>query len=112
MAENSLSYNTSKILTFEVLVTKLSIDTYHEKEMVDPPQQIKPSYKCDTKIPIESSPEYHTSWEICTYEGGTDQQYYMILSIECESVEKPRRNVAKKGARVFSTPRKPNQMSA
>ena len=107
MVDNRLTENTSKIVALDELLSKLNVDTDHEKEVHGPPQRIKLPFKCDTKIPIEADPAYFESWELSDDKGETDQQFSMVLNIECESVEKPRRVVAKKAVKVFKTPRAP-----
>ena len=107
MVDNKLTENTSKIVALDELLSKLNVDTDHETEVHGPPQRIKLPFKCDTKIPIEADPAYFESWELSDEKGETDQQFSMVLNIECESVEKPRRVVAKKAVKVFKTPKTP-----
>ena len=105
MVDNRLTENTSKIVALDALLSKLNVDTDHEKELYGPPQRIKLPFKCDTKIPIEADPAYFESWELEDENGEMDKQFSMVLNVECESVEKPRRVVAKKAPRVFKSPK-------
>lgn len=102
----NLTSNTSKIVALDALLAKLNVDNNHEDDFRGPPQHIKLPFKCDTKIPIEADPGYFQNWEIEDGDGGSDLQYSMVLGVECESVEKPRREVAKKMHKVFRTPKK------
>ena len=105
MVDKSLNENTSKIVALDELLSKLRVEADHEQDVYGPPQRIKLPYKCDTKIPIEADPAYFESWQIEDDEGATDQQFSMVLNVECESVEKPRRVVAKKKGKVFKSPK-------
>ena len=102
----NLTANTSKMVALDALLAKMHVDNDHENSFRGPPQRIKLPFKCDTKIPIEADPGYFESWEIEDDEGNSDLQYSMVLGVECESVEKPRRVIAKKGAKVFRTPKR------
>ena len=108
MNDNSLTENSSKVVAFEKCVTKLGVDTDHETDLYGPPQRIKLPFKCDVKIPIEPEPQYFESWGLDTgvLGEGPDQQYYMVLSIELEAFEKPRKVVTQKRMRIFKTPQK------
>ena len=90
-------------------MTKLGVDTDHEEDLFGPPQRIKIPFKCDTKVPIEAEPQYFEAWGIEEedQESGmlsTEQQYYMVLSVEVESIVKPRRVNTFKKMKVFKTP--------
>lgn len=103
MIDNKLNANSSKVVAFEKCVTKLGVDTDHAEDIFGPPQRIKLPFKCDTKIPIEPEPQFFESWGLDT--GIADvQQYYMVLMVELEAAEKPRRIVQQKQMKVFGTP--------
>lgn len=108
MIDTKLTSNSSKVVAFEKCITKLGVDTDHEEDIFGPPQKIKLPFKCDTKIPIEPEPQFFESWGINTGNPGdvTAQQYYMVLMIELEAAEKPRRVVRQKQMKVFGTPKK------
>ena len=103
LVDDQLTANTSKIVALDALLAKLNVDTNHEKDVYGPPQRIKLPFKCDTKIPMEADPGYFDSWEIEDEHGAKDQQYHMVISVECESVVKPRRVTDRKMGRVFKS---------
>ena len=60
----ALNGNSSKVVAFEEYVTKLGVDTDHEEDLFGPPQRIKITFKCGTKVPIEAEPQYFEDWVI------------------------------------------------
>ena len=109
MIDSRLTPNTSKIVGLDALLAKMNVDNNQEDDFRGPPQRIKLPFKCDTKIPVEAEPGYFESWEIEDDQGNMDLQYSMVLAVQCESMEKPRRVIAKKGPKVFRTPKKTRQ---
>ena len=109
MNNDKLNGNSSRVVAFEECVTKLGVDTDHEENIFGPPQRINMPFKCDTKVPIKAEPQYFEAWGIEKedQESGmlsTEQQYYMVLSVEVESIVKPRRVATVKKMKVFKTP--------
>ncbi len=111
MTDRSLTMNTSKVVAFQDAVEKVNRENYHKMDIWGPPQCIKLSFKCDTNIPVEYLNDGFESWKIhqavhsSIEDESSHTQFHIVLSIELESVDKPRKTSSmKKGMRLFSCP--------
>ena len=80
-------------------------DHGYERDAFGPPQRVKLPFRCDVKILIEHEVQAFPSWKMPQEGMGVDhQQYYMVLTMELESVEKPRQVTQRKAMRIFKSP--------
>ena len=97
MADSSLAMNTSKVITFQDAVEKVNRENDREIDIRVPPQCIKLPFKRNTNIYVENLNDEFDSWTIhqAAHSSIDDErshkQFHIVLSIELESVDKPRK---------------------